>query len=240
MRYLDGRRCGWDTETTSTDPAEARIVTAAIVAHGGGRPERVQSWLINPGVPIPPETTAIHGIDDARAAADGQDPAGALEDIASTLATCLSYGMPVVAFNTAYDWSVLHYELVRHGMPTMADRLGAEPLTLIDPHVIDREMDRYRKGPRKLKTVCEVYGIELTDWHTAEADARAALLIADVEFERYPRLRQSSPAALFAAQRVWRAEQATSLQAYLRRTDPTAVVEGAWPLITSQEATDAS
>lgn len=233
MKFLDSRRAAWDTETTSVDPTEARIVTAAIVARGGGRPGATLSWLINPGIPIPPETTAVHGIDDARAQAEGADPKTALEEIAGRLAAVLRWGMPVVAYNTAYDWSVLHYELIRHGLPTMADRIGA-PYTLVDPLVLDKQTDRYRKGSRKLKAVAGHYGVELTDWHTAEADAVAALGIADALYERHPRLDEYGPQQLFLAQQAWREEQQAGLQAYLRKTDSSAYCAPEWPLVPAQ------
>ena len=231
MKYLDKRRCGWDTETTSKNPLEARIVTAALVGRGGNAPDRVQTWLINPGVPIPPETTAIHGVDDAKAQAEGQDPKTALEEIAETMARAIRYGMPLVAYNTAYDWSVLHYELLRHGLPTMAERLGGQPYSLIDPLVLDKQADRYRKGSRKLKAVASFYGVELTDWHTAEADAVAALGIADAIHQRHPRLGTYDPQRLFLAQQAWREEQQRSLQEYLRKTDPAAYCAPEWPLV---------
>lgn len=234
MKYLDSRRIGWDTETTSTNPAEARIVTAALVGRGGKSPEHVQTWLINPGVPIPPETTRIHGIDDAQAQADGQDPKAALEEIAETMARAIRYGMPLVAFNTAYDWSVLHYELVRHGLPTMLDRLGGQPYSLIDPLVLDKQADRYRKGSRKLQAVAAHYGVHLDDWHNAEADAVAALGIADALFERNPRLAAYDSQRLFLAQQAWREEQQFGLQAHFRKTDPAACCAPEWPLVPAQ------
>ena len=235
MSYLTSRRIGWDTETTSTNPAEARIITAALVGRGGVSPDRVQTWLINPGVPIPAETTEIHGIDDQIAMERGQDPASALEEIADTIAKAIDYGMPLVAYNTAYDWSVLHYELERHGLRTIADRIHLEePYTLIDPLVIDKQVDKYRKGSRKLKAVAEHYGVRLDSWHAADADALAALGIADVLHQRYPQLDEMGPKQLHAAQKAWRAEQQASLQDYLRRTNPAAVCEPHWPLIPAQ------
>jgi DNA polymerase-3 subunit epsilon len=234
VKYLDSRRIGWDTETTSTDPTEARIVTAALVGRGGKSPERVQTWLINPGVPIPPETTAIHGVDDAKVQAEGQDPKAALEEIADTMARAIRYGMPLVAFNTAYDWSVLHYELMRHGLPTMLDRLGGQPYSLVDPLVLDKQADRYRKGSRKLQAVAAHYGVELTNWHTAEADAVAALGITDAIYQRHPRLAAYDSQRLFLAQQAWREEQQLSLQAHFRKTDPTAYCAPEWPLIPQQ------
>lgn len=235
MKFLEARRLGWDTETTSTDPTQARIVTAALVGRGGPTPPRVQTWLINPGVPIPPETTAIHGIDDAKAQADGQAPKLALDQIAHTMALAIGYGMPLVAFNTAYDWSVLHYELLRHGLPTMADRLdGGQPYTLVDPLVLDKHADRYRKGSRKLKAVAEHYGVQLTNWHTADADALAALSIAEALYERHPRLNDYDPQRLFLAQQAWREEQQAGLQAHLRKTNAEAYCAPEWPLIPHQ------
>jgi DNA polymerase-3 subunit epsilon len=231
VKYLDGRRCGWDTETTAKDPTEARIVTAAIVGRGGSSPEHSQTWLINPGVPIPPETTAIHGIDDAKAQAEGQDPKSALEEIADTLARILRYGMPLVAFNTAYDWSVLHYELERHDLPTMADRLDGPPYSLLDALVLDKQADRYRKGSRKLQAVAAHYGVHLENWHEAKADAVAALGIADALYERNPRLDGYDPKRLYLAQQAWREEQQVGLQAHLRKTDPEAYCAPEWPLI---------
>jgi len=243
MSFLDIRRIGWDTETTAPDPTEARIVTAALVAKGGASPDRVQTWLINPGVPIPPETTEVHGITDAMVQADGQDPKAALEELAETMARAITYGMPLVAFNTAYDWTVLHHELTRHGLPTVADRLGDTVPTLVDPHVIDKQVDKYVKGTgmRKLKPTAERYGVELTDWHTAEADALAALLIAEAQFAKYPRLNDLGPKQLFTAQTAWRAEQQAGLQKWFRTKAtpeqggaPDKVIDGSWPLIPVQ------
>ncbi len=234
MKYLDARRIGWDTETTSTNPAEARIVTAAIVARGGGQPERKFGWIVNPGVPIPPETTEIHGIDDQIARERGQDPKVALDAIAGRLATALRAPMPVVAFNTAYDWSVLHYELLRHGLPTMAERIGGEPYTLLDALVLDRKVDKYRKGSRKLKAVAAHYGARLENWHEAEADAIAALEIADEIYRRHTRLNDYSPQRLFLAQQAWREEQERGRQAHFRKTDPEAYCAPEWPLIPAQ------
>lgn len=238
MKYLDKRRIGWDTETTSTNPADARIVTAALVGRGGASPENVQTWLINPQVPIPPETTRIHGIDDAKAQAEGEDPKPALDEIAETMARAIRYGMPLVAFNTAYDWSVLHYELVRHGLPTMLDRCGGQPYSLVDPLVLDKQADKYRKGSRKLAAVAAHYGVTLTDWHTAEADAVAALAITDAIFQRHPRLNTYDPQRLFLAQQAWREEQQAGLQAHFRKTDPGAYCAPEWPLIPAQRGGD--
>jgi DNA polymerase III subunit epsilon len=236
VKLTDFRRLAWDTETTGVQVHEARIVTAAIVVRGGGRDDRTFSYLINPGVSIPAAASAVHGITDERAQSEGADPKAALEEIAGHLTAALQYGMPVVAFNQSFDWSVLHYELTRHGLPSMADRLGRDPITLLDPHVIDKQVTpRLRgKGLRKLKPTCERYGVALTDWHTAEADALAALLLTDAQFDYHPQLADMGPQQLYAAQQAWRAEQQAGLQSFLRRSEPEAYCAPEWPLIPAQ------
>ncbi|WP_405543993.1 exonuclease domain-containing protein [Streptomyces phaeochromogenes] len=242
--FADIRKSAFDTETTGPNPLEDRIVTAALVVRGGERDDKVMSWLINPGVPIPEEATEVHGITNEQAA-QGADPKEALDDIAGNLAAALRYGMPLIAFNLSFDWTVLACELARHGLPSMAERLpGLTALPLVDPHVIDKQVDKYVKGTgmRKLKPTAERYGVTLEDWHTAEADAYAALLIAEAQFTKYARqLGRMGPQQLFAAQKAWRAEQQAGLQQWFRTKateeqggDPKKVIDGSWPLIPAQ------
>jgi DNA polymerase-3 subunit epsilon len=241
--FAEVRKTSWDTETTGPNPLEDRIVTAAFIVRGGGHPDRVFSWLIDPGVPIPPEATEVHGITDAMVQDDGRDPKVALDEIASTLAAAITHGMPVIAFNQCFDWSILHYDLARHGLDSVHERVGPGPLPLLDPHVIDKQCDKYVKGTgmRKLKPTAERYGVELEDWHTAEADALAALLIAEAQFEKYPQLNSYGPQQLFAAQKAWRAEQQAGLQKWFRTKAtaeqggaPDKVIDGSWPLVPAQ------
>jgi DNA polymerase-3 subunit epsilon len=238
VTFSEIRKCGWDTETTGPDPDDARIVTAALVIRGGGMPDVDFTWLINPQIPIPTEASDIHGVTTEIAKAKGQDPKAALNDLANKLTAALRARMPVIAFNLGYDWTVLDRDLARHGLPSMNERLHPlAPVTLLDPHIIDKAVDKYRKGERKLQPTCALYGVELEDWHTAEADALAALLVTEKLFERYPHLARMTPAALFNAQQEWRREWAEGFQAYLRnpakagdKHDPEAVIDGSWPL----------
>lgn len=249
MKFNQIRRLSWDTETTGTNPLEARIVTAALVVRGGELEDRTFSYLINPQVPIPPEASAIHGVTSERAQAEGADPKEALEEIAGHLAAALRYGMPLVAYNQSFDWSILHYELLRHRLPTVYDRIDGEPVTLIDPMVIDRKFGERPngKGLRRLQPTAGRYGVELDDWHEAQADATAALLIAEAQFERFPELARMRPQNLFVAQQAWRAKQAAGTQWWLREKatpeeggDPNKVIDGSWPLLPAQRDGGAS
>lgn len=244
--FADVRKAAWDTETTGPNPLEDRIVTAAFIVRTPGAEDRVFTWLINPGIPIPAEATAVHGINDAKVQAEGSAPKEALEEIASYLAHAINQSMPVIAFNQSFDWSILHYDLLRNGLPTMAERVGPGPLPLIDPHVIDKEFFKYVRGQgnRKLKPTAERYNVALNDWHTADADALAALLIAEEQFERFRQhLGFMGPDQLFAAQQRWRAGQQAGLQEWFRKKAtpeqggaPDKVIDGSWPLIPGQRA----
>ncbi|GAA2741768.1 MULTISPECIES: exonuclease domain-containing protein [Kitasatospora] len=231
MTWWKGPLVGFDLETTGTDPEESRIVTAALVETVGGRLESTANWLLDPGVPIPAEATAIHGIGDAYARERGRPAAEAVEEIARTLCGQLALGRPVVAFNAAFDLSLLDAELRRHGRPTLADRLGGRVGPVLDAMVIDRAVDKYRKGSRTLQRVCEVYGVELTDAHHAGSDALAAVRVAVALGERYPHQAGNlGPDDLHDRQVGWHRDWAESLQAWLRRKDPAATIDPRWPL----------
>lgn len=249
MNFTDIRKTAWDTETTGPNPLEDRIVSAAFIVRTPGEKDRTFPFLINPGVPIPAGAYEVHGIDDAKAQAEGRDPKDALDEIAGHLAAALTRGLPLIAFNQSFDWSILHYELIRNGLPTMADRVGPGPLPLVDPHVIDKEWYRgvRGQGQRKLKPTADRYGVGLSNWHDADADALAALLIAEKQFARFPALNSWGPEQLFFAQQKWRADQQASLQDWFRKKatpeqggDPNKVIDGSWPLISAQQAGGAS
>ncbi|MFJ4679300.1 MULTISPECIES: exonuclease domain-containing protein [unclassified Kitasatospora] len=231
MTWWKGPLTGFDLETTGTDPEASRIVTAAVVDTLGGGVERAATWLLDPGVPIPAEAAAIHGITDAEARAHGRPAAEAIEEIARALADRLAAGRPVVAFNAPFDLSLLDAELRRHRLPTLADRLGGPVTPVVDAMVVDRALDKYRKGSRTLQRVCEVYGVELRDAHEAGSDALAAVRVAVALGHRYPAQAGDLPLdELHRRQIDWHRAWATDLQSWLRRKDPAAVVDPRWPL----------
>ncbi|MEU0939875.1 exonuclease domain-containing protein [Embleya sp. NPDC005971] len=224
------RMAAFDTETTGPNPETARIVSAAIIGVGGGKPTDPATWLVNPGVEIPAEAAAIHGITTERAVAEGMEAKQAVEETATILASYIEDRTPIVAFNARFDLTLLDRECRRHGLVPPTERSLHPPL-VIDPYVIDKQLAR-RKGKRTLTAQCEHYGIVLgDDAHDATADALAGARLAYKLACRYPGNLQVRLKDLHGLQQSWAHDQAVSLQAYFRRTDPDAVVEGAWPLV---------
>ncbi|GAA2112593.1 3'-5' exonuclease [Kitasatospora saccharophila] len=230
MSWGLGRIVAFDTESTGLDMEIDRIVTAAVIGLGGGEDTAVLSWLADPGIEIPEAASAIHKVTTERARAEGRPAAEVVREIGEALADVVGKGLPVVAMNARFDFTLLDRELARHGLPSLAEQAGREPL-VVDPYVIDKAVDKYRKGSRKLIDMAAHYGVALgDDAHEAGADALAAARIAYKLAARYPAARQPLE-QLHAAQVEWAREQAISLQAYFRKTDPTAVVEPQWPLV---------
>lgn len=228
---------GFDLETTGVNVETARIVTAAAVDWKPGDsidtlPDRSRLWLANPGIAIPAEATRIHGVTTEQARSNGRPAPRVADEIADVLAAALSTGIPVVAMNGRYDFTVLDRELRRYGLRTLWERLGVDivPGPVIDPYILDKQADKYRRGSRKLEALAAHYGVTLAAAHTADADALAAVEVAVALAEKFPQL-QVHPEQLHVWQIRWAAEQAASFQQHLRKTDPYAVIDGEWPLV---------
>ncbi|MCG7528400.1 3'-5' exonuclease [Streptomyces sp. OfavH-34-F] len=225
---------GFDLETTGTDPLEARIVTAAVIAvdDRDGEPTARHTWLANPGIRIPAQASAIHGISSERAAAEGRPAREVADEVAGTLAGYWRRGVPVVAYNAAFDLSLLTAELHRHGLPSLADRLDGAPVgPVIDPYTIDRAVDRYRKGKRNLEAVCVEYGVVHGGAHDAAADALAAVRVAYAIAARHREVADLPVELLHERQIAWYAEWAADFQSFLRRKGtPDAVIDARWPV----------
>ncbi|MER7948110.1 3'-5' exonuclease [Streptomyces sp. NPDC096079] len=223
---------GFDLETTGTDPLEARIVTASIVGFHDGRVVRQRDWLADPGIRIPEQASAIHGISSERAAAEGRPVREVADEIAETLTGYWNQGVPVVAYNASFDLTLLAAELRRHGLPSLEERLGGTAIgPVVDPYTIDRAVDRYRRGKRNLEAVCGEYGVVLEAAHQAAADALAAVRVAVAIAERHPQVAALAPAELHERQIGWYRAWAENFQDFLRRKgDAEAVVDSTWPL----------
>lgn len=150
-----------DTETTGTDPGSDQIIEVAMLrieyALGSGavvRVTQVYEGLEDPGRPIPPASTAIHGITDAMVAGQHLDE----ERIAQLLE-----GSPlVIAHNASFDRVFLEQRLARFAELPWACSYAGLPW---------REAGF---GSAKLEYLCWSNGF-FYDAHRGGADCRALL-----------------------------------------------------------------
>jgi DNA polymerase III subunit epsilon len=230
--WYEGPLAAFDTETTGVDVETDRIVSAAVVVQDGpGARPRVTRWLVNPGVPVPEAATAVHGLTEEHLQRNGRWPAPVMYEIAGELAEQAARGRPLVVMNAPFDLTLLDRELRRHRASSLDRWFDATPLTVLDPRVLDKHLDRYRKGRRTLTDLCAHYEVTLDGAHDAAADALASLEVVRAVGRRFAaRLERLSAAELHTLQAVWHAAQARGLQAWFARSGTEEEVDPAWPL----------
>lgn len=223
---------GFDTETTGVNIKEDRVITCNITYSLTDGVFNPNDWILQPSIDIPQGASDVHGITTEFAREYGQEPREALQEIHDHLAAWESYGLPLVAYNAAYDCSILTYEWARHGIKSVV-RFNR----VIDPFVLDKQAYPYRKGSRKLTRLAEIYGVDLGDAaHAADADVMATLQVARLMPHAFPKdkIDLDMPLdRLHAHQVLWKYEQAQSLQEYFRKKekDDSIIVNGEWPVI---------
>lgn len=235
--WASGPLLGFDTETTGVDPTSERLVTAALVARGprgadGARSQSVTTWLADPGVEIPAAAAAVHGITTERARAEGRAIEEVLAEVSDVLVTAMGAGTPVVAFNASYDLTLLEAELSRHGLATMRERLGRELGPILDPLVIDRAVDRFRRGKRRLGDMAAIYRVPVDEaLHTAEVDVIATLDVLEAILTAHPAVAATPAEELVAVQARYHRQWAESFNEWLARKNPGRPgAQTAWPL----------
>jgi DNA polymerase III subunit epsilon len=219
----------FDLETTGVDVREDRIVTAHVgVLDASGRILHSRDWLADPGIPIPEGAAAIHGVTTEHAREHGRPAADVVREVVHALDRVFAVGIPVVAYNAPFDFSLLASEARRHGIPPVAN-----PYPVIDPLVVDKAYDRWRPGKRTLEVVAAHYGVPLDSAHEASADAVAAGRVAQAVGRRFAAWMPPTAHELHTRQIAWARAQAASLTEYfiqIGRIDPHDRLDGSWPL----------
>lgn len=189
-----------DTETTGRDPTIDRVIEIGVVFGRSGQVLRSKSWLVNPGVLIPAESTEVHGIKDE----DVKD-APSIADIFPEVLEELTRAIPA-AYNAEFDRSFFRAELARYGQGRTQERLPPafrKDVEWLDPLVFAREIYKEEQS-RALSEMAERLGIALEQAHRATHDAEAALRVL-YALAKDPRLPRGYAALLQEQRRLSRA-----------------------------------
>ena len=164
----------FDLETTGIDIARDRIVEISMVKVMPDGEEITKTRRLNPGMHIPEEASAIHGItdDDVRDCPTFAQVARSLEQFIR--------GCDFGGFNSnRFDLPVLVEEFLRAGVDVDFKRRK----------FIDVQNIFHKKEQRTLVAAYKFYcDKNLEDAHTAEADTRATYEVLKAQLDRYPDL----------------------------------------------------
>lgn len=165
-----------DLETTGLSTVSDRIIELAIirVTPQGDVLERVRRF--NPGIPISPGATAVHGITDEDVA-DEPSFAATAKSLAELLDPCDMAGFNIRRF----DLPLLLAEFKRAGIP-----FSTQGRRLIDAQVIF-----HREESRDLSAAARYYlGREHEEAHTALGDIRTTAAVLGAQLQKYPHIPQ--------------------------------------------------
>jgi DNA polymerase-3 subunit epsilon len=224
---------GFDLETSGTDTDRDCVVTAAAVRWGGGMQTAARTWVAVPEVDIPAEAAAVHGWTTEAAREPAPPAAVVVDEIVSALAAAVAEGWPLVVMNAPFDLTLLDRTARRLGVVPLVDR--AAPYVL-DPQVLDKQVDRFRAGRRRLVDLCGHWCVKVTGpAHDARVDAVAACDVVYRIAKRHTWLAKKTLAELHAAQTRWAFEQSSRYRDYVAsiagREDEAAAVRLDWPMV---------
>jgi DNA polymerase-3 subunit epsilon len=165
----------FDLETTGTDPAKDRIVELAFIKlHPDGQKDKFVK-RVNPGMPIPPDATAVHGISNE----DVKD-CPTFKQIAHTLYDWIK-GCDMGGYNSnKFDVPLLAEEFLRNGVN----------VDFTERYMVDVQQIFFKMESRSLSAAYTFYcNKALENAHSAEADTMATIEVLESQLERYADLK---------------------------------------------------
>jgi len=163
----------FDLEATGTNVGADRIVEISIIKlhPPNGSQEEVRTWRINPGMPIPLESSVIHGIYD-----DDVKKEPFFKEVASLIARFIG-NSDLAGYNSnKFDIPMLMEEFLRAGVPFDID----------NRHFVDVQNIFHQMEQRTLKAAYKFYcEKDIINAHSAEADTRATMEVLLAQLAKY-------------------------------------------------------
>lgn len=161
----------FDLETTGTNPSKDRIIEYAFIKLMPDESQVSISGRVNPEMPIPKESTEVHGITDM----DVKDEPSFKE-----------VAMEILRF--IEDCDLAGYNLLRFDVPVLNEEFSRSEINF-DPtrhRIVDAQHIFYLMEPRTLKAAYKYFcGKSLDNAHSALADTQATLEVLKAQVERY-------------------------------------------------------
>jgi len=163
--------CTFDLETTGTNISKDRIVEICILKVNPDASRETKTWIVNPEMSIPKESSAIHGITDEKV-----KDAPTFREIAPKIQEMIS-GCDLAGFNSnRFDVPLLAEEFLRVGLD-----FDLSKIKLVDAQTIFHKMEQ-RNLTAAYKFYCKK---ELENAHSAEADVLATFEVLDAQVAHY-------------------------------------------------------
>ncbi|MDA0578480.1 MAG: exonuclease domain-containing protein [Verrucomicrobia bacterium] len=164
----------FDIEATGTNPQTDRIIDLAIILAQPDGKQKTHEFRLNPGIPIPAEATAVHGIYD--------------KDVSD----CPHFKDKAREIEAAFaNADLAGFNLLRFDIPMLIEefmRVGIE-FDITERRVVDVQRIFHKKEPRDLTAALSFYCQEMhLGAHGALPDADATLRVLEAQLERYPDL----------------------------------------------------
>ncbi len=163
--------CTFDLETTGTNISKDRIVEICILKVNPDASRETKTWIVNPEMLIPKESSAIHGITDEKV-----KDAPTFREIAPKIQEMIS-GCDLAGFNSnRFDVPLLAEEFLRVGLD-----FDLSKIKLVDAQTIFHKMEQ-RNLTAAYKFYCKK---DLENAHSAEADVLATFEVLDAQVAHY-------------------------------------------------------
>lgn len=164
--------CFFDIESTGVNVVNDRIVELSVLKVFPDNTKESKTWLVNPEMKIPAETTAIHGISDEKVA---NEPT--FKELAHAV------------YNMIKDSDLAGYNSNKFDIPMLAEEFLRADIEfhMENRKAVDIQNIFHRMEQRTLSAAYKFYCQKtLENAHTAEADTIATYEILKAQLDRYP------------------------------------------------------